>query len=418
MRLFLIALAAFVIGALAALGAYRAVVPFPNDALARANAFEPENRDWFFQNASEVFPTRTVARGGPAQPFEAVEGALDGFTFEYEGRARTLEDMYTDMETAGLIILHEGRILHESYGRGAGPGTRFTTFSLVKSFTSTLVGAAVQDGLIGDVDDPLTKYLPELEGTAYDGVTIRHAMQMSSGVAFDKEGWPDARDTVEFITDTAVIGKRRAFDMAAAYPRAAEPGTKFNYNTAESQILLELVRRVSGETAAAYMERKVWRPLGMAHDAGWILDAPGQDGAEIGGAFFNASLRDWARFGQFIEQDGVWNGEQILPADWVARATVSDEPHLMHGEVHPNEQRGYAWHWWTIADGGFTASGANGQTLYIHQDQDLVVARASAWPEGWVAEYDAQSLALFRALGEWLDEPIETASAEEVVLAE
>ncbi|MEO1188018.1 MAG: hypothetical protein AAFW60_03020 [Pseudomonadota bacterium] len=127
--------------------------------------------------------------------------------------------------------------------------------------------------------------------------------------------------------------------------------------------------------------------------------------------------RDWARFGVFIEQGGAWNGTQILPVDWVDRATVSDEPHIQPGEVHPNPNRGYAWHWWTYADGTFTASGANGQTLYIDRENDIVVARSSAWLEGYVREHDDQSFAMYKALADWfaVEDPTGGTASEAVV---
>ncbi len=412
----LLALISIIIGAV--IGGLTVLSLFPpNDIKARAAAFEPENRDWFFQNASEVFPTRTVSTAGETQLFGVRDGALEGFTYRFQDQDRTLEGLYEEAYLSGLIILHNGEIVHESYGRGADAGTLFTTWSMVKSITSTLVGFAVKDGLIASVDDPLMTYLPELAGTAYEGVTVKQALQMSSGVRFDPNIWQgDLSDTVDVITNSALTQKDRIYNLAIAYPRETEPGTDFNYNTAESQVLLELVRRVTGKTASQYLEEKAWRPLGMAHDGAWILDQASADGAEIGGAMFNASLRDWARFGQFIEQDGVWNGEALLPEDWVDRASVSDEPHLMPGETHPNPIRGYGWHWWTYEDGTFTASGANGQGLFIDRANNLVIARASAWPEGYVREYDDQYYALYQALGNWFAAPpsedAETAESE------
>ena len=404
MKSFLIGLFALLVGAVIGVFIYTRFVPLPNDAIARGVAFEGD-KDWFYQHASEVYPTRTVSRSETAQTMPVVDGLLDGFTFEYDGRTRQLSDLYTDMETSGLIILHKGRIIHESYGRGANSGTRLTTWSLVKSITSTLVGFTVADGLVASVDDPLSKYLPELAETDYAGVTIKQALQMSSGIRFDPNIMAgDMSDTVRLITESAVTGKAPAFDIAKSFKREHEPGIDFNYNTAESQILIELIRRVTGMDAAQYLEQKLWRPLGMEHDAGWIIDAPGPDGAEIGGAMFNASLRDWARFGQFIKQNGQWQGEQLLPADWVTRATTSDEDHLMPGQVHPNGNRGYAWHWWTFADGTFTASGANGQSLYIDDANDIVVARSSSWPLGYVRKYDDETFAMYKALPEWLAE--------------
>ncbi|MEO1661366.1 MAG: serine hydrolase [Pseudomonadota bacterium] len=418
MKSFLVAGLALILGAVIGVFIYTRFVPPPLDVLARAAAFEGD-ADYFFQNTSELYPIRTVSVSETRQPLPQNEIALDGFTYEYEGETRTLADLYTEMETSGLIIVHKGDVVHESYGRGADPGTRFTTWSLVKSITSTLVGVAVADGKIDSVDDPLVKYLPEVAGTAYDGVTIKQALQMSSGIRYDPNLFDgNMQDTVEFMTNSVVTGKKPAFDLAIKYKREHAPGTKFNYNTAESQVLLELVRRVTGMDAADYLEQKIWRPLGMEHSGEWVLDRAGAEGAEIGGAFYNAALRDWARFGVFIEQGGVWNGVQILPEDWVDRATISDEAHIRPGEVHPNPNRGYAWHWWTYADGTFTASGANGQTLYVDRENDLVVARSSAWPEGYVRAHDDQSFAVYKALAAWLDQPIAPAVDAEDMAAE
>ncbi len=401
MRTILIVIAALIIGAAGGVFLYTRFVPPPNDVIARAQAYEGD-RDYFFQNASELYPTRTVSGPEASTPLPQVEGVLDGFNYEHDGERRTLAELYTDMETSGLIILRGGEIVHESYGRGADAGTRFTTWSLVKSITSTLVGVAVAEGKIDSVDDPLSKYLPEVAGTSYEGVTIKQALQMSSGVRYDPRLWEGKMDdTIEFMTKSVITGQKPAYDIAISFKREHEPGSKFNYNTAESQVLLELIRRVTGMSAADYLEQTLWRPLGMEHDADWILDAPGADGAEIGGALFNATLRDWARFGLFIEQGGIWEGEQILPVDWVDRATVSDDPHIKPGEVHPNPNRGYAWHWWTYADGTFTASGANGQTLYVDRENDIVVARASAWPAGYVREHDDQTFDMYKALTAW-----------------
>lgn len=396
-------------GAAAGAFAFLQILP-ANDVFARQDALEDGIQDWFFVGANQVFPTRTVSRSETGTPLPVRANALEDFVFDFNGTNKTLDDMFTDMETTGLVVLKGGEIVYERYQDGSGPGTYFTTFSLVKSFTSTLVGFAIEDGHISDVEDPLDKYLSELAGTAYEGVTIRQALEMSSGVRFDPGGYENMKDTLTLIVDSAILGKRSAYDIATSFPRASEPGTDFNYNTAESQVLLELVRRATGKDAASYLEEKMWRPLGMSHDAAWILDGPGNEGAEFGGAFFNASLRDWARFGLFIEQNGYWNGKRLLPENWVQRATRTDLPHLQPGQVHANPERGYAWHWWTLNDGTFTASGANGQTLFIDQENDIVVARSSTWPLGWVKAYDEQSIALFRALGNWSFE-LETAAA-------
>jgi CubicO group peptidase (beta-lactamase class C family) len=410
---YLYAFLLFIAGACTALGGYYFLGPLPVDAIARIKAFSDDTqKDWLFQHTSELFPTRMIARGAGSAPLardfappSRQSKLLDDFTFAYEGQTKTLRDLFTDMETSGLIITHKGNIIFEDYARGAASSTRFASFSLVKSFTSSLIGFAIKDGFIATVEDPLTQYLPDLVGTAYDGVRIRHALQMSSGVRFDDDVTERTSDTLNFVIDSAFLGKRRAYDIAKSFPRVAAPGTRYNYNTAESQILLELVRRVTGKTASQYMSEKLWKPLGMAHDATWVIDRPGAEGVEMGGAFFDATLQDWARYGLFIEQGGVWNNQPLLPSDWVEKATQSTELHLLPGKVEPhkNWRKGYGWHWWTFADGTFQADGSNGQSIFISQAHDLVITHASAWESDWVKSHDDTWHAFYDALMAWLE---------------
>ncbi len=407
LRTIVIAVAMMLIGAVWGVIGYRAIVPFPVDAAARGEALQdPAKAAWLYQNVSDVFVTRTVARDANAPAMTERSVDFRDFDFEYDGVEKGLEDLFVDMETTGLVVVHDGDIVYERYARGAEQGTRFTTFSVVKSITSALVGAAIQDGAIDSVADPIERYVPEAAGTAYEGVTIEQALQMSSGVGFDLDDSGVGEDTVQLIVDTVVTGKRPALDVALSFPRIAEPGTAFNYNTAESQVILEVVMRATGKSASEYLEETIWAPLGMSHDAGWGIDRPGEAGREMGGAFFNAALRDWARFGQLFAQDGVWDGERILPEGWVRASTTSDAPHLARGTVHSggSELRGYAYHWWTLPRGKFTASGAYGQTIYVSPEDKLVVARASAWPGGYDLDYDNQSIAAFNALGDFLSE--------------
>lgn len=413
MKRYLYGFVLFIVGACSSLGGYYFFGPLPVDAIARITAFSDDTqRDWLFQHTSELFPTRLIARDANsiALPRDFVAPSrqselFDGFTFEFSGQTKTLRDLFTDMETSGLVIAHKGNVIFEDYARGADSTTRFASFSLVKSFTSSLVGFAVQDGLIETVEDPLTRYLPDLVGTAYDGVRIRHALQMSSGVRFDDDVTERTSDTLNFVVDSVMLGKSSAYDIAKSYPRVAVPGTRYNYNTAESQILLQLVRAVTGKSASQYMSEKLWKPVGMVHDATWVIDRPGASGVEMGGAFFDATLQDWARYGIFIEQGGVWNEQQLLPVDWVEKATQSSDIHLLPGKVEPhkNWRKGYGWHWWTFADGTFQADGSNGQSIFISQAHDLVISHASAWESDWVKSHDDEWHAFYDALMAWLE---------------
>ena len=394
---------AAILGALAIIGLTARFLP-PHDVIARYVALtDTDQIVWTAKNTSELFPTRVVARGAQSARLERDPNFLNGFAYSFQGQTRTLDNMMRDMETLGLIVLHKGKIVYENYAAGSGPHSHFTSNSLVKSFVSTLIGFAVEDGFIADINDPLETYLPELTQTDYAGVTIKHALQMSSGIQFDDRANNSSQDTINFILNAVVLNNKTAFEAAHAHPRAARPGTVFNYNTAETQILLELLTRVTKMSAADFMSAKIWQPLGMTHDAFWVIDRPGPNGREIGGAFFNAALDDWARFGLFISQGGRWNGTQLLSDSWISGATTTSAPHLAHGKVDKNWRKGYGLHWWTFADGAFQADGSRGQSLYIDPARELVVARARAWEADWVAVHDDQTHAFYDGLKAFID---------------
>lgn len=394
---------AAILGALIIIGLTARYLP-PHDVIARVDALSnPEKVFWTATGISEIFPTRIVARGGETFRFDNDPGFLRGFTYSFEGKSHTIKNMMSDMETLGLIVVHKGVVVYENYREGSSPQSHFTSYSLVKSLVSTLIGFAIKDGVISSVNDKLEVYLPELVNTGYAGVTIKQALQMSSGIRFDDPLKGEANDTVNWVLNAIIFNNKSAFEAALAFPRASPPGTAFNYNTAETQILLELLSRTTKMDAADYMSQKIWQPIGMKHDALWVIDRPGSDGREVGGAFFNATLGDWARFGLFISHGGVWEGELLLPDNWVADATTTTEAHLAHGRVDKNWRKGYGWHWWTFADSTFQADGSRGQSIFIDPARELVVARASAWPEDWVEKYEDQTHAFYDGLMAFVD---------------
>lgn len=394
---------AAILGALVILGLTARYLP-PHDVLARFEALtDPEKILWTADSVSELFPTRIIARGDKTFRFDSDPDFLTGFEYAFKGQTHTIDNMMRDMETLGLIVMHKGVVVYENYAEGSSPHSHFTSYSLIKSFVSTLIGFAIKDRMISSIDDQLEAYLPELADTGYAGVTIKQALQMSSGIKFDDPVNATADDTVNWILNAVILNNKTAYEAAYAFPRIAPSGTVFNYNTAETQILLELLSRVTKIDAADYMSAKIWQPLGMQHDAFWVIDRPGSSGREIGGAFFNATLGDWARFGLFISRGGVWEGTPLLPQGWVANATTTTEAHLAHGKVDKNWRKGYGWHWWTFADNTFQADGSRGQSIFIDASRELVVARASAWPADWVENYDDQTHAFYDGLMAFID---------------
>jgi CubicO group peptidase (beta-lactamase class C family) len=340
-----------------------------------------------FQQMDHYFPTRVVKAGENPQPLARSEKSmLPGY--EYAGRRRSIEDFITDTDVSGLLVLHRGEILHESYHQGAGPETLFTSWSVAKSMTATLLAFARADGLIASFEDSITQYLPELSASAYKKVTIRQALQMSSGVAFDETYEDPESDFWVFMNDYAAQGRANAYLESTSV--AHQPGEKFNYNTSETQLLGWLIHRVTGQSVSDYLARKIWQPQGMEADATWLLDA--EDGMEITGIGVNAMLRDYARFGQmYVTGRG-------LPEGWVQEATRPSNPQVENGELYEGMELGYQYQWWSFPDNSFEAQGIHGQFIYVNPARELVVVVASAWPEPWVFDHELEFYALIESL--------------------
>jgi CubicO group peptidase (beta-lactamase class C family) len=269
---------------------------------------------------------------------------------------------------AGLIVMQDGRVRLERYARGHSRTGRYTSFSVAKSLTSTLVGAAVRDGFIKSVDDPVTRYIPELAGSAYDGVTVRQILTMTSGVKWNEDYSNPNSDVARMYAKPVPAGMDPTVAYLRTLTREAEPGTKWVYKTGETNLIGALVTKTTGKSLTAYAEDKIWRPYGMERDLFWMVDQSGQN---IGGCCLSASLRDYARIGQFV-LDG---GKGVVPANWFAEATRPTP-----ATTNPNTGQGYGYQWWTLPDGTFQAQGIFGQLIHIDPARKLVIAMSSAWP--------------------------------------
>jgi CubicO group peptidase (beta-lactamase class C family) len=270
---------------------------------------------------------------------------------------------------AGLIVVQDGKVRLERYARGFSRDGRYTSFSVAKSLTSTLVGAAIQDGHIKSVDDPVTRYIPALAGSAYDGVTIRQVLTMTSGVRWNEDYTDPASDVASMYQDTLAPGEDATVHYLRKLPREAAPGSKWVYKTGETNLIGVLVSQATGRSLAQYAEEKIWRPFGMERDLFWMVDMGGQD---IGGCCLSASLRDYARIGQFVLNDGIINGKRVVPKGWFAAATRT--------QAQIGEQgAGYGYQWWTASDGSFRAIGIFGQLIHVDPARRLVIVMSSAW---------------------------------------
>lgn len=332
------------------------VMEAPSDVLF----WTPAQREAAFRAMEHITPHHVVARGNAVHPLPLGE-ALD---FDPEPFMRA-------HKTAGLLVLQDGKIRLERYGLGFGPDGRWTSFSVAKSVTSTLVGAAIQQGLIESLDTPITRYLPELVASAYDGVSVRQLLTMTSGVQWNEDYEDPNSDVARFFGKRDVpAGVDPTLDYMRRLPRAAEPGTRWHYSTGETSLVGVLVSRASGQSLAEFLSRTLWKPYGFERDAAWMVDDSGQ---EPGGCCLVASLRDWGRVGQFVLDGGLIDGRAVVPPDWFAQATTTQADIGTPG-------RGYGFQWWTYDDGHFEARGIFGQMIHFEPAQRLIVVLLSAWP--------------------------------------
>lgn len=279
---------------------------------------------------------------------------------------------------AGLVIVHDGKVRLERYGLGFDAHGRWTSFSVAKSFTSTLVGAAIKDGRIRSLDDKVSLYIPDLRGSAYDDVTVRQLLMMSSGVAWNEDYEDPKADVARFNAVKPDPGVDATVSYLRKLPHAHPPGQVWHYNTGETNLIGVLVSSAVGKPLSTYMEEKIWKPAGMEQPGSWLLGASGH---EISGCCIQAATRDYARFGLFV----LGGAGGMVPADWFAAATTKQKDIGAPGH-------GYGFQWWTYDDGSFAAQGIFGQGIFIDPKRRLVIASNANWtratrgPEGKARE--------------------------------
>ncbi|PWW47637.1 serine hydrolase domain-containing protein [Melaminivora alkalimesophila] len=274
--------------------------------------------------------------------------------------------------SAALLILQGGKLRLERYGLGFDGDGRWTSFSVAKSFTSTLVGAALKDGFIKSLDDRVSTYIPEMRGSAYDDVSVRQLLSMTSGVAWNEDYADPQSDVARFNNHVPEPGVDALVSYMRQLPRAAPAGERWNYSTGETNLVGVLVARATGKPLAQYLEEKVWRPIGMEQQGTWILS---KTGLEISGCCIQAAPRDYARFGQFILEGARIGGQSIVPEGWLQEATRKQADIGQPG-------RGYGYQWWTYDDGSFAARGIFGQGIFIDPQRELVIVTNGNWGGG------------------------------------
>jgi CubicO group peptidase (beta-lactamase class C family) len=318
-------------------------------------------RDAAFRQMEKVSPVHLVPAGGTVHQFATgapLKLALD------------IDPYMASQRAAGLIIIQDNRIRLEKYGLGFDRSSRWTSFSVAKSLTSSLTGAALHDGAIKSLDDKVTVYIPDLKGSAYEDVSVRQLLTMTSGVKWNEDYTDPKSDVAMFSQHQPDPGVDVTVSYMRRLSREAPAGTKWLYKTGETNLIGVLVSQATGKTLSSYLSEKIWKPYGMEREAIWRI---GSTGHEIGGCCVSATLRDYARIGQFMLDGGKAAGKEVITRDWIAHATTKQADIGSPG-------RGYGYQWWTYDNGCFAAQGIFGQSIFIDPQRKLVIATFGDWP--------------------------------------
>lgn len=343
----------------------------------------PEMQLLGYRNPGIINPIRELDASAEPFPLPDAEEKIEEVLYLFNNGVRDLDYYMEEMNAAGVLVIKDGEIVLEEYRYGNEPHTPWISFSVTKSVLSMMFGLAIEDGYISSVDDLVVEYLPELEGTAYDGVTIRHMLWMSSGVSWN-EDYADPDSDVSAMQYMRT--ERDLIDYVSELGRVAEPGTRFNYNTAETNLAGSVLKAATGMYLTEYANERIWQAFGMEHDASWNL--MGENDIEHGGCCINASLRDYGRIGMMALNNGVnAQGEALFPGDWMEQS-LQPAPSF----------EGYGYFWWLHGDGRYSGSGIFGQHLHINPDENLIIAMHGKWEQATGSELSAHRRAFIEGL--------------------
>lgn len=335
---------------------------------------------------ARLVPASTSPRLLPREERDLRDVQISG-EFEEQPFALSLDEYFRTRNVAGLLVIDDGSIIYERYGLGNSEDSRWVSFSVSKSVVSMLIGAAIRDGYIAGVHEPVNLYLPRLNGSPYSRTAIRDLLQMASGVAWNEDYSDPASDVSQADWETLKL-----YEYLSSRPRAAAPGETFNYNTAETNLAGNLLRAAVGNNLSTYLHHKIWEPYGMEADAWWPLTEEG--GGEFGGCCLAATLRDYGRIGLFALADGrLPDGTRVLPEGWMAESTTPSKGADYYGYL-----------WWLREGGAYAAAGIYGQGIYIDPEEKTVIAVQAAWNVASDQREWRIQAAMFKAIGSALQE--------------
>lgn len=330
-----------------------------------------------FRTMGEHFPRTELRASQHSYMYERGKTKILPEIFPYQGAEVSTNFFLAGSKTTGLLIIKDDSVVYERYFLGNTQDTKNISWSMAKSFVATLVGIAVDQGFIKELTDPVDKYVPELKGTAYEGVQIKNVLQMSSGVKFN-EDYDDFGSDINRWGRAFALGKSQD-DFAGTLIKEREQGVYNKYVSIDTHVLSMVLSRATGQSLTEYMQAKLWDPLGMEYDGYWNADDYGTEVALCG---LNATLRDFGKLGSLYLNKGRWRGEQLVSEDWINDSVTPNAPHLLPGKDNPNSahELGYGYQWWVPEgeDGEFLAQGVYNQNIYVNPTKNIVIVKLSA----------------------------------------
>lgn len=356
------------------------------------NSFKDENLAHTFQHTPEIQPTKKIGKGTDTFEFVKEDNAalVDGFRFE--DTFYSSEKFMNDTKTSAMLVIKDDVIKYEKYFLGGNEDTLFSSNSMGKSFVSALMGIAVSEGYVESVEDPIGKYIPEFAGTEMENIPIRACLQMASGIHFNED-----TDMSGFSMRT-LMGKP-AMKVISKYGMQEQPYTYRRYLSINTEILGQVIKNATGRSLAEYMEEKLWKKIGAAHDAHWTLS----NGTELAMGGLSVSLRDYARFARLYLNEGSYEGKQILEKQWIQDSMDISAKYSKPGANHDAYNAiGYGYQWWIPEGdkGEFMAIGVYGQWIYVNPANRVIIVKLSADPNFMEKGYELKHVELFRAIAQ------------------
>lgn len=358
--------------------------------------FVPPYSNYYFHHMDELgYKLDWMTTGAHIYPLKSAKTPFV-LNYRYKGKTYTLDDYFKRNQVLGFLVIKDDQIITERYFNGASRHSRFLSNSMQKSFISTLIGIAIEEGKINSINDPITQYLSELANSGFKNVTIKNLLTMTSAID-ESENYKDKNSGIYPFADALIHGAESLSTYLTKLKAKTDvkPGTVFDYESVNSQVLGMLLERVTGMSLSEYTQEKIWQKIGAERDAFLFRSAKQPEQCAFG--CLAATLRDYARFGLMMMNKGSLAGKRVVNADWVKEATRSHIDVIRNGKV----DEGYGYQWWVPANnkmGIFAALGVYGQIIFVDPVHHIVIVEASAWPGDYKQDQWREMLTVLKAV--------------------